>query len=506
MVDIDMTQVDTTDNVSSVNLTELAEGSIANDLLLGKPQPVGLQYLVQQCCASLPRMLADVLALTGAGLLSILVGAELGFVLQITAFGCAALIAFLATGQYPATGTHPAIVLRKSTLTCAVIALSMLLLEMANGSVSTRYMFLWASTWTVIVVMIPLLRFIAANLVKNFNWATQPVLILGSDYLAGSVYRALDANRKSGLRPLGIVVDAHAQWEDSNIDPSWVIGTLDEISLVKNEYSVFTVVNAVQNETTEPALFSLAQHATNLFPIRLSMSNAQNAQVSVWDSFVSLDRFTLVKQTDRLLLPIHRMAKRFSDIVLSCFFLILLSPLIAGLAIAIRINSRGSIFFKNQRIGSDGKLFQMTKFRSMYINGDEILARFLDKNPDKKRLFEQNVKLENDPRVTPVGHLLRRTSLDELPQLFDVLRGTMSLVGPRPMLPDEKVKYGDVIQQYRRMLPGITGLWQVSGRNNTSYEQRLHCVNYYVQNWSPWLDLCILARTVLVVLKKEGAY
>ena len=506
MVDIDTTNVDTTDDVSSVNINAPLDGARIPELLLGKPHPVSSKFLFHQLMTTLPRMLSDLLAIGMVATAVMIAGWSTQFLYSMLAASAALLLAFAGTGQYPGVGVHPAIALRRSTITCGVIACTMLTVALANATVTSNFLLQWAIVWGLITILVPLLRYLKANLLKNCDWWAQPVLILGNDYVAGSVYRALDANRKSGLRPLGIVVDASSQWEDSNIDPGWVLGTLDEISVIKQKHDVFWVVNTVQPESAQPGLNAIAQHASSLFPIRLLMIGGHDTQLSILDSFVSLDRFTLVKQTDRLLLPIHRLAKRFSDIVLSIILIILLSPLIVALAIAIRVNSRGSIFFKSPRIGTDGSEFLMTKFRSMYINGDEILARYLAKYPDKLRLYEQNVKLENDPRVTPIGNLMRRTSLDELPQLFDVLRGNMSLVGPRPMLPDEKAKYGDVIQKYQRMLPGITGLWQVSGRNNTSYEQRLQCVNYYVQNWSPWLDVCILAKTTLVVMKKEGAY
>ena len=162
--------------------------------------------------------------------------------------------------------------------------------------------------------------------------------------------------------------------------------------------------------------------------------------------------------------------------------------------------------YRSPRVGGKQDEFEMLKFRTMYENGDEILSEHFRNYPEQKSTFESEAKLPNDPRVTPVGDVLRRTSLDELPQLFDVLLGKMSMVGPRPMLPSEKEKYGEVLRDYSRVLPGITGMWQISGRNNTTYEERLAYVEYYIQNWSVWLDVCVLAKTFLVVVKKEGAY
>lgn len=142
----------------------------------------------------------------------------------------------------------------------------------------------------------------------------------------------------------------------------------------------------------------------------------------------------------------------------------------------------------------------------MMPNADCVLSQYLEKHPEMAEEWKRDHKLRNDPRVTRIGRLLRKTSLDELPQLWNVLRGQMSLVGPRPIVYEEIAKYGDGFPLYSQVLPGLTGLWQVSGRNNTTYDERVALDAYYVRNWSPWLDIYLLARTVTVVLRREGAY
>jgi lipopolysaccharide/colanic/teichoic acid biosynthesis glycosyltransferase len=146
------------------------------------------------------------------------------------------------------------------------------------------------------------------------------------------------------------------------------------------------------------------------------------------------------------------------------------------------------------------------KFRSMVQNADEVLCEYLDGHPDFREEWEWNHKLKNDPRITWIGRLLRHTSLDELPQLWNALKQEMSLVGPRPIVQEEIRRYGEDFLLYQMVTPGITGLWQVSGRNNVSYERRISLDSYYVRNWSVWLDLWVLARTIRVVLKGDGAY
>ena len=170
------------------------------------------------------------------------------------------------------------------------------------------------------------------------------------------------------------------------------------------------------------------------------------------------------------------------------------------------MTSTGPAFFGHKRIGQHGKQFKAWKFRSMYTNSDELLAEHLAKNPDARDEWERDHKLKNDPRVTRIGNYLRKLSLDELPQVWNVLLGEMSLVGPRPIVEKEVKKYGQVFKQYISVKPGITGLWQVSGRNDIGYDQRVQLDLFYVRHWSPWMDLYILGRTVITLICGKGAY
>ncbi len=165
-----------------------------------------------------------------------------------------------------------------------------------------------------------------------------------------------------------------------------------------------------------------------------------------------------------------------------------------------------NIIFKQKRLGKDGKLFTCYKFRTMYQDGDRILSEYLEKNPDERRYFEEFHKCKNDPRVTKIGKFLRRSSLDELPQIFNVLKFEMSLVGPRPYMVEEVSGLGEYIDTVLNVRPGITGLWQVSGRGDLDFENRIELDVWYIRNWSVWLDIVILFKTVKVVLKREGAY
>ena len=204
-------------------------------------------------------------------------------------------------------------------------------------------------------------------------------------------------------------------------------------------------------------------------------------------------------------MKVKRFQKRVMDGVLAFAAFVALLPAFALIPLLIKLTSRGPVFYRQARLGRRGKPFKVWKFRSMYADADKRLGRLLADNPAAAAEWASNFKLKNDPRVTPLGRLLRRTSLDELPQLFNVFLGQMALIGPRPIVADEVKHYGTSYETFSSVSPGITGLWQVSGRSDTDYERRVALDAYYVLNWSPWLDIWILMRTVLAVVLMRGA-
>lgn len=198
--------------------------------------------------------------------------------------------------------------------------------------------------------------------------------------------------------------------------------------------------------------------------------------------------------------------KRGFDVLVSGAAILILSPIYLGLIAAVKLTSPGPVFFGHLRVGRHGRMFRTWKFRTMVTNGDEVLERHLESDPEARAEWDRTHKLARDPRVTSIGGFLRRWSLDELPQLWNVLNGTMSLVGPRPIVTGEIPKYGPWFTDYAAVRPGLTGLWQVSIRTDTSYDERVQLDAYYVQHWTPWLDMLILARTSIVVIRGEGAF
>jgi lipopolysaccharide/colanic/teichoic acid biosynthesis glycosyltransferase len=198
----------------------------------------------------------------------------------------------------------------------------------------------------------------------------------------------------------------------------------------------------------------------------------------------------------------NRAVKLALDYALALPGLLLIAPLFIFLAIMVKLDSPGPIFHRRRVLGQNGRVFDAFKFRTMYVNGDEILARY----PKLRQELNKNYKLKCDPRVTRVGIFLRKFSLDELPQLLNVLARDMSLIGPRIIAPDEINKYGQYGHTLVQVMPGLTGLWQVSGRSNTTYDERVALDMQYISNWSVWLDIKILLRTIPAVMKGDGAY
>jgi lipopolysaccharide/colanic/teichoic acid biosynthesis glycosyltransferase len=197
--------------------------------------------------------------------------------------------------------------------------------------------------------------------------------------------------------------------------------------------------------------------------------------------------------------------KRVFDIIGASALIVFLAPLMIAGALAVWIGQPGPIFYRHSRLGFGGRYFTCLKYRSMVADSAEVLRRHIQESAAARAEWAASQKLRNDPRVTPIGKLLRETSVDELPQLFNVLRGEMSLVGPRPITDEEASRYGSDISYYKRARPGITGLWQVSGRSNCDYDRRVKLDVTYVSDWSLFLDTKILFRTVGVVLRREGS-
>jgi len=199
-------------------------------------------------------------------------------------------------------------------------------------------------------------------------------------------------------------------------------------------------------------------------------------------------------------------SKRIFDVIIASITLIVFLPLFAFVVLLLKLTDPGPVIFRHIRVGQGGRRFACFKFRSMVLDSDKVLKTLLESDPAARKEWDRTQKLANDPRITPVGKFLRQSSLDELPQLINVIRGDMSLVGPRPIVPSELTRYGDKLSLYLLARPGITGIWQVSGRNDCGYDRRIEMDANYVRNWRFSTDFVILLRTLGAVLARRGSY
>ena len=368
------------------------------------------------------------------------------------------------------------------------------------GADYSRGAFVFA--WGLALVLVPLGRALVRQLFARKPWWGVPVLIFGAGQTGQAVVRALCKQPGLGFKPIALLDDDPAK-QGQQVEGLPVAGGLQRAAEFARMGVQYAIV-AMPGVARDRLLKLLEQHGAN-FPHLILIPDLFGL-ASLWVSSRDLGGVLGLEVRQKLLLPGPRIIKRILDIAIVVVCFLPVAFIGALICVLISLDSPGPAFYSQERLGFRNSRFKVLKFRTMYGDGEEILQRVLLQNPHLLTEYEQFHKLKNDPRVTRVGKVLRALSLDELPQLWNVLRGEMSLVGPRAYLPREVNKMKGTEGIILQVLPGITGLWQVSGRNELSFSDRLALDTYYVRNWSPWLDLYILARTVWVVLFGKGAY
>ncbi|MCX7741619.1 MAG: undecaprenyl-phosphate galactose phosphotransferase WbaP, partial [Meiothermus sp.] len=368
------------------------------------------------------------------------------------------------------------------------------------GADYSRGAFVFA--WALALVLVPLGRAVVRELFARKPWWGVPVLVLGAGKTGEAVVRALERQPGLGLKPVAVLDDDPSK-HGRAVGTIRVEGSLD----LAERYAQAGVKHAILAMPGVPRnkLLDLLEKHGNLFPNLIVVPDLFGLS-SLWVASRDIGGLLGLEIRQNLLRKGPRLIKRTMDvglIFLSLPVILLVSML---LALLVRLDSRGPVFYAHLRVGQGRKLFRAWKFRTMAPNAEDLLARYLEENPQLKEEWQRDQKLKDDPRITRFGRFLRKTSLDELPQLWNVLKGEMSLVGPRPIVEAEVERYGASFVLYTKVPPGLTGLWQVSGRNDTTYAERVALDSYYVRNWSVWLDLYILARTFGVVLAGKGAY
>lgn len=404
---------------------------------------------------------------------------------------------------YAISGINPADEIRRvfrSSILVYLIAVGALFAVKAEMNIS-RLTLVIGAVGTILLVL--LFRYILRYCLCRFEWWGEPVLVLGAGTTGQKVVRSLRRAPYLGWRPVAILdddVSKHGQ-EISDIP---IIGSLDDAPELAQKMHLRTAIIAMPGASIE-RLRQLEQACAKVFPHLIILPNFCG-YASMWVESLDFGGILGLEIRRNLLMFWPRFAKRCFDLSFCVIGMIFIIPITVVFAIMIRCTSKGSVFYGQQRIGRDGRSFKAWKFRSMVSNADTVLKEYLEKHPELREEWEKDHKLRDDPRVTAVGRILRKTSLDELPQIWNVLKGDMSLIGPRPIVQAEIPKYRDLFDLYVQVRPGISGLWQVSGRNDTTYDERVMLDAAYVRNWSVWLDAWILIRTVRVVLLGKGAY
>ncbi|GGB67103.1 exopolysaccharide biosynthesis polyprenyl glycosylphosphotransferase [Glycocaulis alkaliphilus] len=346
--------------------------------------------------------------------------------------------------------------------------------------------------WGALPAMMMLLRFgTRAALEASGQWA-QPVTLLTAAAQRAEQLSILERNADHGLNAATAVPLESLQHLDDAALARWLDALDDMPAFLAPDEATQGVANRIASMLSARGECFYYQPSIGRIPTQ----NIDLIDYPPADGFV----FRIGDSLDR---PLAQRAKRAFDLAASAFALLLLAPAMLAFAWAIRRDG-GPALFVQPRVGKDGQTFGCLKFRTMWVDAEDKLASVLDQDPERAAQWNTYKKLDNDPRITGVGHWLRKFSLDELPQLINVFRGDMSLVGPRPMTLDQQADYGLSLSAYVRMRPGITGLWQVNGRNATSFAERARLDDWYARNWSLWRDAVILVRTVREIVIPSG--
>jgi undecaprenyl-phosphate galactose phosphotransferase len=369
----------------------------------------------------------------------------------------------------------------------------------------------WAFAWLSVFLLMPLARRLATRLLLRYGSWTRPTLIVGSGENALAAWQAVESEPLLGYRLKQIcalvgspVADDLARRVAGARDVAIGIGEVVVNDFV-SRYPAGQLVIALEPEEMV-AQGAVVQRLSQLDAELMVAPPLKGLPLyGTEPMFFFSHEILLLRVRNNLARWVPATMKRLFDLVAASLGIVLISPLLLWIILRIRADG-GPAIFKHKRIGQGGQSFACYKFRSMVMNSQQVLQELLARDPQARAEWEKDFKLKDDPRVTSIGAFLRKTSLDELPQLFNVLKGEMSLVGPRPIIEAEVERYGDGARFYFEAKPGITGLWQVSGRSDIDYPRRVMLDTWYVQNWSLWHDIVILFKTIRVVAGREGAY
>jgi len=358
-------------------------------------------------------------------------------------------------------------------------------------------------SWILVTLAVLVGRFALRRVVQRLREHGRfltTVLVVGANEEGQAIASQFQENPRAGIWIAGFA-DDHLSQGSQLLPGVSVLGSVDSVAALVRQHGIQEIVVA-STALSREKLLDLFQSFGAVEDITLRMSSGLYEIMTTGVEVQDVGNVPLLSINKVRLTGGDMFLKRMLDLLVSGAVLLVSWPLMLAIAVVLKFDSPGPVLYRRRVVGVGGRLFDALKFRTMYLDADRRLAQ----DPELRRQFEKNYKLKDDPRVTRIGRFLRRTSLDELPQLFNVLLGQMSLVGPRMITTEERARYGKWRMNLTTVKPGITGLWQVSGRSDLSYEERVRLDMHYIRNYSLWFDLHLLYRTIPVVLHGHGAY
>lgn len=361
-----------------------------------------------------------------------------------------------------------------------------------------------ALLWLVSFICLVIMRYLLKRFLDERHIFQIPLLIIGAQEEALAFIRSINSDiGMSSYKIVGFISDKTPVKGLENYPLLGDFKDIEKIIKITGINNVLIAIPYLEQNKKQEIIYRVQPLVRNICIIP-SLSNIPMGNAYL-ETFFD-EKFLLIRLRNNLAHNINKLIKLIFDIVLGLLICIPVIPIIIACAIWVKLDSKGPIFYNAKRIGKNGKEFTCYKFRSMYTNGDELLKKYLAKNPAAKKEWDEFQKLHDfDPRVTKAGKIMRKTSLDELPQILNVLKGEMSLVGPRPYLPREKEMMGNFYNIIISAVPGITGYWQVNGRSDVTFEGRLRMDDWYIRNWSVWIDIILLIKTIKAVFCSKGA-
>ncbi len=401
---------------------------------------------------------------------------------------------------YPGAALGQVEELRRLFFSVTLLYLLMFSYLFATRNVELYSRCVFMISWSGTLFFLPLSRWMLRSIMKNFGFGQIHALVAGAGVGGVSLVEELQKNRHIGIIPDAFIDDDVAK-AGKTIQNIPVLGKIADAAEIAKAGKIDYIIICLPLAVIRDKIKLLSHYFRHIMIVP-----DNEVFPTAWAYPIDMNGRLGMELRNQLMLRGPRFVKKMVELAMATTAIIGLFPLFVLIAVLIKVTSRGPVLYSAERLGRGGKTINVLKFRTMHQDAHAALEQMLESDPALRKEWQEKFKISNDPRITPLGRLLRRSSLDELPQFFNVLKGEMAVIGPRPIVEQEKVYYGENYAVVNRVKPGITGYWQVSGRSETSYSQRVKMDMYYIMNWSVWLDIYIFLKTVKEVICCKSAY